>query len=180
MSLIIDLENIPEDAGLKLDLVERPEHFAIDASEGSLNRPVHVEGTLTKLNRDIFLAGKINTEMGLSCSRCLEALQFPIESKISVCFVPEKSPNESNADIELSDSDLEIEYYSDNTVDLTQSVYDQIMLSLPIVRLCSKNCKGLCAQCGKNLNEEACDCQEEDNVDPRLAILKKLKMNYNE
>ncbi len=175
MSLIIDLENIPEDAGLKLDLVERPEHFAIDGSEGSLNREVHVNGTLTKLGRDIFLAGKITTEMGLSCSRCLEALQFPIESKISVCFVPKKSPNEFNADIELFDSDLEIENYSDNTIDLTQSVYDQILLSRPIVRLCTKECKGLCAQCGKNLNKETCDCEGEDDLDPRLAILKKIK-----
>ena len=105
----------------------------------------------------------------------MEALQFPIESKISVCFVPRKRPNESAADIELFDSDLEIENYSDNTIDLTQSVYDQILLSRPIVRLCTKECKGLCAQCGKNLNKETCDCEGEDDLDPRLAILKKIK-----
>lgn len=175
MSLIIQIDDIPEDAGLSLDFVEKPEYFEMDASECSLNSGVHIEGILTKLGREIFLAGKIRTGMDLSCSRCLKTVQFSVESDVSVGFVPQKEPNETEADVELSNSDLEIEYYSDNKIDLTQSVYDQIILSLPMVRLCNRDCKGLCPQCGKNLNEETCDCKEEDDVDPRLAILKNLK-----
>ena len=177
MSLIIQIDDIPEDAGLSLDLVEKPEHFAMDASEYSLNSGVHIEGILTILDREIFLAGKIKTGIDLSCSRCLKIIQFTVESDVSVCFVPQKEPNETEADIELSNYDLEMEYYSDNKIDLTQSVYDQIILSLPMVRLCDRDCKGICSHCGKNLNEETCGCKEEDDIDPRLAILKNLKDN---
>ena len=40
------------------------------------------------------------------------------------------------------------------------------------VFLCSEDCKGLCAVCGKNLNEGPCDCKPEP--DPRLAVLAQL------
>jgi uncharacterized protein len=39
--------------------------------------------------------------------------------------------------------------------------------------LCREDCKGICPQCGKNLNLGPCDCKVE-NVDPRLEILKQL------
>lgn len=178
MSLIIQLDDIPEDAGLRLNFVEEPEYFEMDESDCSLNSEVHIEGVLTKLGQEFFLAGKIKTGMNLACSRCLKTVQFSVDSDISVCFVPQKdSQNGTEADMELSNSDLEVEYYSDDKIDLTSSVYDQIMLSLPIVTLCQSDCKGICSHCGKNLNEETCDCKEEDAIDPRLAILKNLKDN---
>ena len=178
MSLIIQLDDIPEDAGLRLDFVEEPECFEMDESECSLNSGVHIKGVLTKLGQEIFLAGKIKTGMNLSCSRCLKTVQFSVDSDISVCFIPQKdSLNETAADMELSNSDLEVEYYSDNKINLTPPVYDQIILSLPIVTLCQIDCKGICSHCGKNLNAETCDCKEEGDIDPRLAILKNLKDN---
>lgn len=178
MSLIIQLDDIPEDAGLRLNFDEEPECFEMDESDCSLNSGVHIEGVLTKLGQEFFLAGKIKTGMNLACSRCLKTVQFSVDSDISVCFVPQKDfPNGTEADMELSNSDLEVEYYSDDKIDLTSSVYDQIMLSLPIVTLCQSDCKGICSHCGKNLNEETCDCKEEDAIDPRLAILKNLKDN---
>ena len=48
-----------------------------------------------------------------------------------------------------------------------------ILLELPTKFLCKPDCKGLCHQCGKNLNEGKCGCSARQ-VDPRLEILKKL------
>ena len=177
MSLIIQLDDIPEEVGLSLDVTVEPDCFEIDAFEGSLNSDVQIKGVLTKLGREVFLSAKIKTGMDLSCSRCLKTIPFAIDNDISVCFVPSIEPKEPQEDVELSVSDLEIETFSENKIDLTQSVYDQIMLSLPIVRLCDKDCKGICSHCGKNSNEETCDCKDEEDVDPRLAILKNLKDN---
>ena len=63
-----------------------------------------------------------------------------------------------------------------NTVDLRSAVEDNFCTSLPIRFLCSQDCKGLCHVCGKNLNDGACDCENEE-IDPRLAVLKSFLKN---
>ena len=50
---------------------------------------------------------------------------------------------------------------------------NNILLTLPIKRLCKEDCKGLCQQCGNNLNLSTCQC-DNDDIDPRLAKLKDL------
>ena len=57
----------------------------------------------------------------------------------------------------------------DGKLDLSQLALEDVFLSLPSKLLCSEDCKGICPQCGKNLNEGPCDCKKE--IDPRLAAL---------
>ena len=58
-------------------------------------------------------------------------------------------------------------------LDLTPLLREQGWLAVPMKPLCTPNCKGLCPQCGTNLNLESCAC-EKVHIDPRLAALKKL------
>jgi uncharacterized protein len=64
-------------------------------------------------------------------------------------------------------------YYSDDQIDLGQLVMEQLQLALPMKPLCDVACKGLCPQCGTNLNTGACNCSEKWE-DPRLAALRSL------
>lgn len=57
-------------------------------------------------------------------------------------------------------------------LDLDDFIYQEIQLFLPQKMLCKDDCKGICQQCGKNLNEGSCDCKKE--VDPRMAALLQL------
>ena len=57
----------------------------------------------------------------------------------------------------------------DGKLDLSQLALEDVFLSLPSKLLCKEDCKGICPQCGKNLNEGPCGCKKE--VDPRLAAL---------
>lgn len=175
MSLVINFDDIPDDEEYTFDLVEKSESFKIDPEEGILKKDVFVQGSLSKLGREVFLKGSISTEMEMICSRCLEPLNYKIRSKVSSHYVPEQGTGVQELDVELHDSDIEIEYYSDDRIDLTQAVYDQIMLSLPLARLCRADCQGICPQCGVNRNNKNCQCSDEDSVDPRLAVLKTLK-----
>ena len=61
----------------------------------------------------------------------------------------------------------------DFVLDLDETVISDVLLSLPQKNLCKEDCKGLCSQCGHNLNEGECDCDKKQ-VDPRLEILKQL------
>jgi len=175
MSLVVNFDDIPDDEEYIFEIVEKPDYFQVDPEEGILRKDVYVQGSLSKLGREVFLKGNISTEVEMICSRCLEPLNFKIRSKISSHYVPGQESGNQESDVELHDSDIEIEYYSDDQIDLTQAVYDQMILSLPLVRLCKTDCQGICSQCGVNRNIKNCQCSNKDSIDPRLAVLKTLK-----
>lgn len=60
-------------------------------------------------------------------------------------------------------------------LDLAAVCWEEFMLALPVNPLCTADCKGLCIQCGADLNKAACNCQTEDG-DPRLAPLRKISV----
>ena len=66
------------------------------------------------------------------------------------------------------------------TVDLTADIREDILLTLPSFPLCKDSCKGLCPQCGKNLNEGPCSCRPEPDVTGKWAILDELKFEQEE
>jgi uncharacterized protein len=59
-------------------------------------------------------------------------------------------------------------------MELADSLREQVLLAAPVKVVCRENCKGICAQCGKNLNEGACDCAPAV-ADPRWHALRDLK-----
>lgn len=175
MSLVINCDDIPEDEDYVFDLVEKPDYFKVELKEGTLRKDVHVRGSLSKVGREVFLKGDISTELEMFCSRCLEPLNYQVQARVSSHYMPERESGGLEADVELHASDIEVEYYSNNQIDLSQAVYDQIMLTLPLVQLCREDCKGICSHCGVNRNRQDCQCSDKDSVDPRLAVLKTLK-----
>jgi uncharacterized protein len=80
----------------------------------------------------------------------------------------------TEAEREVEDDDLETSYYRDDEIDLNELLREQFYLALPMKPLCREECRGLCPQCGTNLNTGSCDCAPEW-VDPRLAALKNVK-----
>lgn len=172
------IDEIP-DTGFNFAVVEKKEDFKIEQPECSLVKDVEIAGTLSKSGKDIYLSGKIKTEFKLQCSRCLEPFQFPVDSELKAHFVPreelDKETGTEHPEVELSASDIEIEYYDDERVDIKQPVHDQILLALPFVPVCGEDCKGLCPECGNNLNKGPCGCAKDGPVDPRLEVLRSLK-----
>lgn len=108
----------------------------------------------------------------LECSRCLAPTPIVVRREYRLAFEPvDRADQEEEA--ELDDADLDTDYYPGDGIDLRPILAEQVLLDLPVKPLCGKECKGLCAQCGKNLNEEDCDC--EAPVDPRLSALGELR-----
>ncbi len=174
MNLIFEIEEISENE-MPIDVKVSADHFNSYSFEGSLTQDVNVKGTLKKWEQDVFFLGKISTKWTGGCSRCLNPIDIPIETEILSKFAPQVDAPQAGSDTELQESDIDVEFYTENKIDLSQPIYDQIMLSVPLINLCGENCQGLCSQCGANLNKGQCACGCEDSVDPRLAILKTLK-----
>lgn len=60
-------------------------------------------------------------------------------------------------------------------INIAALLWEELVLALPVKVLCSKDCKGLCPECGENLNFNVCPCNKQ-GLDPRLAALRDLKI----
>ena len=75
-----------------------------------------------------------------------------------MCRAPRTSAKERR---EVEEDDLATAFYDDDQIDLTHLIMEQFQLALPMKPLCTEACKGLCPQCGTNLNTGSCDCRRE-------------------
>ncbi len=176
-SLVFEIDDIPLE-GLEFSKVQPRSHFNLNQPDCALCDDVHVEGNLKKVQKDVYLSGRIVSALDLICSRCLGSIRFPLHCKVSARFTPRTESQKGKAEVELQASDIDAESYSGNSgnqVDLTQAVHDHIVLNLPTICLCDENCRGLCQRCGADLNLENCDCDKDLAVDPRLEVLMELK-----
>ena len=136
--------------------------------------PLDVRVGFYRAERDLFFDGTIRAEATGCCARCLETFALPLEQEFSVILTPEP---DLSGEIELAPGDMTLSFYkSGEDVDLTRILYEQIILALPTRPLCAEECRGLCSQCGANRNVEECSCTE-DTGDPRLAVLRGLKID---
>ena len=95
----------------------------------------------------------------LRCSRCLDAYPFANASSFHVRFRPRPEPSgEENEEVEITEDELDVEFYTERSIPLRDLAIEQVQLSIPMKPLCDENCLGLCAQCGANRNRESCSC----------------------
>jgi uncharacterized protein len=138
-------------------------------------KPAEVRLGYRRSGDEIFFHGRVTGQAIGHCARCLEAYAFDIASNFSFVLVP-KSPLGA-AEIELNEEDLDLSFYEGEEIDVSPLVLEQIVLALPTRPLCTENCQGLCPQCGINRNNETCECVV-DQGDPRLAVLRNLKLKH--
>ena len=125
-------------------------------------------------DQDIFFSGNFHGLFKGCCSRCTEEYSFTLDKPFEFVLSPDPTQADRRAE-ELRQDDLGISYYSSEEIDLEPLIAEQVILALPTRPLCSDDCRGLCSQCGANLNNEACACDAERG-DPRMAIFRSLKV----
>ncbi len=161
----IVIADIP-DEGLVLDIEEK---LSVDG----VSSASPVKGTLqvTKSSGEVIVAGRVASEVGLQCSRCLKDFRRTIEIPVNVVYHPiEEMADDRHA---LRDDEMDMEFYRGEEIDLEELVREQVLLNLQMKPLCDENCKGLCPTCGADLNAGPCTCKVV-SIDPRLEVLKKL------
>lgn len=97
------------------------------------------------------------------CDRCADELKKDFSFDIQKIVV-EQLQNEKDDDDYI--------VVENRMLDLSELINDEVSLSLPSKMLCKDDCKGLCPQCGANLNVSKCGCKKE--IDPRLSSLLQL------
>jgi uncharacterized protein len=172
----LDLSHLrqPETAFLRQ---YEPSAFAEDDEDYRVVAPVSLGFTVYKDHDRFRLVGTVSTRLELACSRCLDPFTLPLDAAFDLRFLPQGAgadvaPDDAE-DAEVGDDDVAVTFYRDDEIDLAALLKEQFYLALPMKPLCTEACRGLCPQCGVNLNVETCQCRSTWD-DPRLAGLKAL------
>ena len=121
---------------------------------------------------DIRVRASYKGRFEVLCARCLDPVDIPLDGEFDLLFRPESADADSG-ERAITEDETEIGYYGRSGLLLEDVVREQVLLSLPGRTLCTQDCKGLCPQCGQNLNHSSCTCAE-TAVDPRWNALQGL------
>jgi uncharacterized protein len=121
---------------------------------------------------DIRVVGGLDATLEANCARCLETAQYPVNRAFDLLYRP-LGVDRRAEEVAISEADTEIGYYEGDGLLLEDVLREQVLLATPVKLVCREDCKGLCPQCGSNLNNETCNCQQPG--DPRWAALSELK-----
>ncbi|MCB0281113.1 MAG: DUF177 domain-containing protein [Calditrichae bacterium] len=125
-----------------------------------------VDVLLDKIDRDFRVRVYLSSTALYVCDRCLEEYTEDLKTDTEQIYKISAEQNPVDDDFVFVSPDT-------TEIDLKDLLNETIVLSHPIKMLCKEDCKGLCAGCGANLNNEECKCQEADS-DPRWEELRKL------
>ncbi len=124
---------------------------AVEGTDVTLHEPVVVSGRLRSIGEDRFYwQGSARTVITGECRRCLTPVVAPLHLEIGALF--------TQAPEALDDPDSYAVAPDATDIDVTPAVREELVLAAPRYLVCREDCRGLCPQCGKDLNAGACGC----------------------
>lgn len=167
--VFIELEPIFNNIGEKLDF-----DYELDLSDIDLYtyypfaQPVRVKGSVFNKAGVVQLKADTTFTYSAPCDRCAQHTTKDLSIPVDHVLVTSLN-DEENDELILVES---------LRFNLDELVTEDILLGLPTRHLCKEDCKGVCQYCGKNLNDDSCNCSAP--LDPRLAALQQLLSNNDE
>lgn len=156
----------------------RKYHLAEDiqdlGEEVKLTCPIEGVIRLIHTTDGVLVSGQFHTEVELTCSRCLESFSAAIDFTLEEEFRPTIDISTGGKLARVDGEDEATLIDDQHIIDLLEVMRQDILLALPPHPLCNPDCAGLCSQCGQNLNEGSCNC-EQPLGDPRWEALRALR-----
>ncbi len=121
------------------------------------------------------LDGNMAFSFSCPCDRCLGDIVLDYNERVFLTLSPVGQYAEAGTDEEVGLSDEEAGIYvtEHDHFNLEEFLRDEVLLHIPVKRLCDDSCKGICADCGSNLNVDKCVCTVK--ADSPFAVLSQLK-----
>ncbi|OPJ56926.1 YceD family protein [Alkalithermobacter paradoxus] len=170
----INLEKLlrKEVDSLDLNFVQEIDTINYQGKDFKFTSPAKIEGRISRVHGDLYLDCKIEFSSVDTCGRCLKDIDIFVNADVQGFLV------ESEEEV-LEDEDTFV--YNGEELDFKEIVENAFILNVPRKVLCDEDCKGMCVNCGVNLNEAECRCIDEDEnqefIDPRLSKLKDFFKN---
>jgi uncharacterized protein len=128
--------------------------------------PLQAQGSaelLPHTGSEMRVQGRYTVEVAAECDRCLGRARFP-DAGFDLFYKP-VSVIAREEEVEIDAGEAEIGFYEDGGIELEDILREQVLLALPMQRVCSEACKGICPVCGRNRNETECDCRVAEHAD---------------
>jgi uncharacterized protein len=173
--------------GLSLVGEVTDEELGLTEDDAVLQGPLAVSLDLTNIEGLVAVTGVLEGTIVRECVRCLKKYEDPLAFSVRAAFVPEPKssprhpkridPRKARAEVVEAEPEEEPDdqyQYQGNQLELASMLREHMILSAPMQPLCNDDCLGLCAQCGKNLNEGPCHCATEPPI-PTFRVVQSMK-----
>lgn len=180
--MIICVDEIKE-PGLLLDIEEPLTSFPVlvEVEKSGCCRffgPVKGQVRVFHAHQMVEIEGQVAVAAKFTCGRCLQDFEMSVGCDFALTYcreLPEVEIEDDEEGAELSAEDMGLVLYEGHEIDLTESIQEQLIMALPATPVCDQGCKGLCPQCGADLNVTSCDCRPQD-LSLKMAALKDFKV----
>ncbi len=152
----LDLREIKEGESRKTFVID-PSQLEFPQEEFTFKGGIHGDLILSRRGREITVNGQIAFRANFSCSRCLLPCEKTFTEEISLRYL-KGSPKLLSGVSGIKEQNLSTIFYEGNVIEMGGALRDIILLSYPVKHLCKEGCKGLCQNCGQDLNERDCGC----------------------
>ena len=116
-------------------------------------RPVSLSGTYMLADETVIVRGIARAVIQSPCARCLRPTETEVEAELEEAFIRD------TGEPQALDEDQYM--YSGHVLELDEAVRTALLLEMPSRILCKEDCRGLCDQCGADLNTNECSCQKD-------------------
>jgi len=137
--------------------------------------PVFISLHAQRVREMYVVKGKFHTKVRFSCSRCLAEYEDTLSHDFTLTYTRRSEPEEPPSELELEAEEIGIIPFQGQEIHLQDGIQEEIVMSLPMQPHCSEDCRGLCPQCGADLNLGSCGCQTVRGH-PKFEVLKGLKV----
>ena len=116
-------------------------------------RPVSFSGTYMLADETVIVRGSASARIESPCARCLKPAVTEVYAEVEEAFLRDKGQEREPGDDQYM--------YSGHVLELNEAVRTALLLELPSRILCREDCRGMCCQCGADLNINVCSCQKD-------------------
>lgn len=152
------LRDYTEDTPIDVSQDYDPKALDIEFVDLKYTSELHLEGQVLKSAESLHFWGVLSAEVDRICGRCVLSVKDRVEDPF----------------------DLYYEIKGLEEVDTLDDLRESLIVDHPVQFVCKESCKGLCPQCGANLNEKACKCKTQDAISEPLSRLGEFLKKKNE
>ncbi len=166
---------------------------------GLADTDVSIRGTvavgldLRAIERTFYVTGVVEGTAIRQCVRCLKDFDDPLAFSLRVVYEREpkapvsaskrddgrKKKTTTSPEVEQDEPNDDLYYFTGDQLELAPMLREQLILASPMHPLCSEECRGLCARCGKDLNEGPCHCAVDQTGSP-FQVLRTMQEKLRE
>jgi len=157
---IKELQNLPDK---KLNII-----FQETLKELENNIPVEAALIVSVTGFGVNIKGRVETKLKLVCDRCLGEYDYNVDVEVDEDFVNESIVSDDKKEYELTKGQFVEELKGRDEIDITDFLYQTIILEIPFKKICKDTCEG--SEAYKKINSEK-------YIDERLEVFKSFSEN---